>query len=124
MLEIVHVLNIYYLWFIFAPLVGRIRSKTLIARRRKLKLLLRIICLVGRNLRIVAPRLAVKRLAEAVLLLSGTYLLLKRGGAAPLVGHNHGRVLPPLRAALRRGSSRARVSSIITPLGLILRRGF
>ena len=124
MLEIVHVLNIDSIRFIFAPLVGRVRSKTILTRRRKFKLLLRIICLVGRNLRIVAPRLAVKRLAEAVLLLSGTYLLLKRGGAAPLVGHIHGRVLAPLRAALRRGASRARVSSIITPLGLILRRGF
>lgn len=124
MLEIVHVLYIDSIRFIFAPLVGRVRSKTILTRGRKLKLLLRIICLVGRNLRIVAPRLAVKRLAEAVLLLSGTYLLLKRGGAAPLVGHIHGRVLAPLRAALRRGAARARVSSIITPLGLILRRGF
>ena len=124
MLEIVHVLYIDSIRFIFAPLVGRVRSKTILTRGRKLKLLLRIICLVGRNLRIVAPRLAVKRLAEAVLLLSGTYLLLKRGGAAPLVGHIHGRVLAPLRAALRRGASRARVGSIITPLGLILRRGF
>ena len=99
MLEIVHILNGDHglrLISILAAIIGSIRYKTTaidFSRRRKFKLLLRIICLVWRNLHliIVPPRLAIKRrMTETAILLvcSIVYLLLKGTGTA-LVGKYH-----------------------------------
>ena len=103
MLEIVHILNgdhglrlIICRIIILATIIGSIRYKTTaidFSRRRKFKLLLRIICLVWRNLHlvIVPPRLAIKRrmTETAILLVSCIVYLFLKGTCAALVGKYH-----------------------------------